>query len=134
MCLLKHWEIGNQRHQPSSRVRSASTSRLTVPKLSRTSSWQRIFNQPPPTGLKEREAEIRGVVSAAPGFRSWTAVGPTSTGGIIVLVADDKAAADEIMRRMREYDQANHPELAATMASAQPQLIEGQAIRRILAE
>ena len=90
-----------------------------------------IFNQPPPPGLKEREAEIREVVSAAPGFRSWTAVGPTSTGGIIILVADDKAAADAIMRHMRDYNQANHPELAAT---AQPQLIEGQAIRRIRGE
>jgi hypothetical protein len=32
---------------------------------------------------------------------------------------------------MREYNQANHPELAAT---AQPQLTEGQAIRRIRGE
>ena len=89
-----------------------------------------IFNQPPPPGLKEREAEIRGVVSAAPGFRSWTAIGPTSSGGVIVLVADDKAAADEIMRRMREHNRANRPELT----TPQPQLIEGQAIRRVRSE
>ena len=60
-----------------------------------------------------------------------TTGGPTSTGGIIVLVADDKAGAHEILRRMREYNQANHPELATT---EQPRLIEGRAGRRVRGE
>src|SRR5215472_16168960 len=63
-----------------------------------------IHSDPPPPGLKEREGIARERLLAMPGFRSSTAIGPTNTGGgVTVLVSDDKAAADEIRRRQREY-------------------------------
>jgi hypothetical protein len=66
------------------------------------------------------------------GFRSSTAIGPTNTGGgVTVLVADDKAAADEIRRRQREYVQTEYREAIPTTP---PRIIEGQAVKRIVAE
>jgi hypothetical protein len=89
-----------------------------------------IFSDPPPPGLKDREADLRELVAAAPGFRSSFAIGPTNTGGgVTVLVADDKAAADAIRQRTREYVTTKYPEAVPTTP---PRIIEGQAVKRIV--
>jgi hypothetical protein len=62
----------------------------------------RIFSQPAPEGLKERMDDVRALMTAVPGFRSYGVV-ETEEGGVSVIVGDDKAATDEVGNRMREF-------------------------------
>jgi hypothetical protein len=85
----------------------------------------RIFSDPPPPGLKEREGEVRELMTAVPGFRAYNAI-DLGNGGITLVVGEDKAATDEIGRRMREYVQATAP----GVLRATPQIIEGEGVFR----
>jgi hypothetical protein len=88
-----------------------------------------IFSAPGPPGAGERGDEIREIVSAVPGYRSYTVV-RTATGAFNGLVTDDKASADEIRDRLRAWLQTNYP----GFSRPDPQIIEGQAVKRIIAQ
>jgi len=88
-----------------------------------------IFSEPGPPGASERGDEIREIVSAVPGYRSYTVI-RTATGAVNGMVTDDKASADEIRDRLRAWLQTNYP----GFSRPDPQIIEGQAVKRITAE
>ena len=86
----------------------------------------RIFSVPAPAGLRERAAEVRELMTAVPGFRAYSVV-HTGTGLLSIVAADDKAATDEIGRRMGQWVQANYPEVIRTP----PQIVEGEGVFRL---
>ena len=86
----------------------------------------RIFSVPAPAGLREREAEVRELMTVVPGFRAYSVI-DTGTGVVTIVAGDDKAATDEVGRRMGQFVQANYPEVLRTP----PQIIEGEGIFRI---
>lgn len=87
----------------------------------------RIMHAPPPAGLKEAVTGER--MLAMPGFRSNTAV-DLGDRGMTILVADDKAASDEIRTMQADWVRTNHPDW---IPSTPPDVIEGTAVVRIFA-
>jgi hypothetical protein len=87
----------------------------------------RIMHAPPPAGLKQAVTGER--MLAMPGFRSNTAV-DLGDRGMTILVADDKAAADEIRTMQADWVRTNHPDW---IPSTPADVIEGTAIVRIVA-
>jgi hypothetical protein len=92
-------------------------------------AFARIFSEPGPPGATERADEIREIVSAVPGYRSY-GVMRTATGAVNLTVADDKASADEIAQRLHAWVQANWPDFSRPA----PRVIEGQAVKRIIGQ
>jgi hypothetical protein len=86
----------------------------------------RLFSEPPPTWVREGEAEIRGVVQDVPGFRACSVI-DTGTGGVGILTCDDKASTDECNRRISD--------LVASKGGAAnpPEVIEGDGVFRFTA-
>jgi hypothetical protein len=87
-----------------------------------------IFGEPGPAGAGERGDEIREVVSAVPGYRTFAAI-QTASGAVNIIVADDKASGDEIVKRLRAWISTNYP----NFSRPDPQVIEGQGVARIVA-
>ena len=87
-----------------------------------------IFSEPGPAGSGERGDEIREVVSAVPGYRTYAAI-QTASGAVHITVADDKASGDEIIKRLRAWVSTKYP----NFSRPDPQVIEGQGVARIVA-
>jgi hypothetical protein len=89
----------------------------------------RIFSDAAPPGLRQREAEVRELMTAVSGFRSYTVV-DTGSGGVTIIAGEDKDATDEVSRRMREFVQAQYPDFTRTP----PQVIEAEGVFRFDAQ
>lgn len=74
----------------------------------------RLFNagvfDPAVTLLREGEAEIRELTTGLPGLRSYSVIN-TGTGGVSILVGDDKASTDEVARHVGPWIEARLPGL-----------------------
>jgi hypothetical protein len=90
-----------------------------------------LFSDPPPPSVKEHESGLREAMRATPGFRGWHATPTTAGGGFLVMVAEDKAGSDDMMRRLIEFNEAHVPDVAAIMAARPPQIIEGEGVNLI---
>ena len=88
----------------------------------------RLFSEPVPARIRESEADIRELMSGVPGFRMYSVI-DTGTGGVSIIVGDDKASTDELGRRMRDWVQAKVGE-----APRNPQVIEGEGVFRFTSE
>lgn len=89
----------------------------------------RIFSEAAPPGLRQREAEVRQLISGVAGFRSYAVV-DTGGGGLTIIAGNDKAATDEVSRRIREFVQAQYPNFTRTP----PQVIEAEGVFRFDAQ
>ena len=89
----------------------------------------RVFSEPAPNGIREREADIREIMTGTPGFRAFSAI-DNGSGGVTITACDDKASTDECSRRMREWVQATFPQAAPRT----PQIIEGEGVFRFTAQ
>jgi hypothetical protein len=87
----------------------------------------RLFSEPPPESIKNSEVEIRKLLSGVPGFRMHS-VTDTGTGGINVILGDDKASTDECVRRMRDFSQK------LGVAPTNPEVVEAEGVLRISTE
>jgi hypothetical protein len=85
-----------------------------------------VFN-PAVTLLREGEAEIRELTTGLPGFRSYSVI-DTGTGGVSILVGDDKASTDEVARHVGPWIEARLPDLPPV------QRIEAEGVFRFTAE
>jgi hypothetical protein len=90
-----------------------------------------LFSDPPPPSVKAHEAELREAMMATPGFRGWHATPTTAGGGFLVMVAEDKPSADDVMRRLVAFNEAHVPDVAAIMAARPPRIIEGEGVKLI---
>ena len=70
--------------------------------------------------LEQRKSDIEALIRSVRGFRSYALV-RTSTGGVSVTIADDKAGTDESIRRAAEWISEN----AANIGAASPTVTEG---------
>jgi len=90
----------------------------------------RLFSDPVPERVKSGGDEIRELLTGVPGFR--TAIGAdTGSGGISILIADDKASADAVSEATRNLlvntwglGPAPHP----------PEVIEATGMLRVSSE
>lgn len=63
--------------------------------------------------IKQREAEVEGLIRSVTGFVSWLCIG-TDDGGITVTVCQDKTGTDESIQVARTWIQENAPDLATS--------------------
>jgi len=85
----------------------------------------RVFNAPPPPGIRDKQAEIRELMTAVDGFRAYTVI-DTEAGGVTVIAAKDKAATDEIAARMRAFVTEQFP----GFPGRNPEVIEADGVFR----
>jgi hypothetical protein len=90
----------------------------------------RIFSGPPPAGLRDRQADIRELMTAVDGFYSYGVVDTDSGGGISILGCKDKATTDEVGARMGEWISAQYPDFKRSA----PRVIEGEGLYRFVAQ
>jgi hypothetical protein len=90
----------------------------------------RIFSAPPPDGLRERQDDIRELMTAVHGFYSYGVIDTESGGGISIVTGKDKETTDEVGRRMRDWVRAQYPDFSRP----QPQIIEGESLIRFTAQ
>jgi hypothetical protein len=90
----------------------------------------RIFRAPAPPDLANHSDAIRELMTAVPGFRSYTAIA-TDGNGVSIISADDKAGTDTIGERMREFVTTAYP---AEGAIPRAELIEGTSLFRFEAQ
>lgn len=72
--------------------------------------------------LREREKEVKALLTAVPGFVSYAAF-PTSAGGAAVTICQDKTGTDESSRRAAEWVKEN-----LTTAIDPPTITEGSTV------
>jgi hypothetical protein len=90
----------------------------------------RIFSGPPPEGLRDRQAEIRELMTAVDSFYSYGVIDTDTGGGISILAGKDKATTDEVGSRMGEWISTQYPNFKRSA----PQVIEGKGLYRFVAQ
>ncbi len=76
--------------------------------------------------IKQREAEVEGVIRSVTGFVSWLCIG-TDDGGVTVTVCQNKAGTDESIQVARAWIQEN----ASDLATSPPAVSEGSVLLRV---
>jgi hypothetical protein len=89
----------------------------------------RIFSQKGPAGIRERQDDIRELMTAVDGFYSYGVV-DTGEGGVSMIAGKDKATTDEVGNRMREWVSTQYPDSPPRT----PQVIEGEGLYRFVAQ
>jgi hypothetical protein len=89
----------------------------------------RIFSQKGPAGIRERQDDIRELMTAVNGFYTYAVV-DTGSGGVSFLIGKDKATTDELGNRMREWVSTQYPDSPPRT----PRVIEGEGLYRVVAQ
>jgi len=91
----------------------------------------RIFSGPPPDGLRDRMDEVRTLMTAVPGFRTYVVVDTGhGQGGVSFIVGKDRSVTDEVSRRMAEFVRSQWPDFKREP----PQVIEAEGVFRFDAQ
>src|SRR5262245_4315771 len=77
--------------------------------------------------IKEREADVRQLLSSIPGFVFW-GIADTGTGAFTFTACEDKAGTDESVVRAARWIKANLPDANI----APPRIIEGETALQIV--
>jgi hypothetical protein len=90
----------------------------------------RIISEPIPPGLRERQDDIRALMTAVDGFYTFGVIGTEGGGGVSFIAGKDKATTDELVSRIREWVQAQYSDVPLRT----PQVIEGEGLYRFVAQ
>jgi hypothetical protein len=77
--------------------------------------------------IKQREAEVEGVIRSCTGFVSWLCIG-TDDGGVTVTVCQDKTGTDESIQIARAWIREN----ASDLATNPPAVSEGPVLLSVI--
>lgn len=91
----------------------------------------RVYNNSGPliSAVRERESEVREIMTGTPGFVSWAII-DTGKGALSITVCDDKVGTDDSSARAAAWIKANLRDAKIDP----PQMLEGEQVVRFAGE